>query len=73
MFEDGNTIEEGNLSACLYMCCEHTVLNTLPMSTKKTWGLKSKFFEFLFSNNNEGVSMQNILQAKPIKLSLITS
>lgn len=67
MFEDGNTIEEGNLSACLYTCGEHTVLNTLPMSTKKTWGLRSKFFDFLFSKTREGVSMQTILQAKPIR------
>lgn len=48
MLEDGNTAEEGNLSACLYMCCKHTVLNTLPVSTKKTWGLKSKLFGISF-------------------------
>ena len=67
MFEDGNSIEEGSLTSYLYMWCKHSVLDKLAMSTQKTLGLKFEFCELLFGKNCEIVSMQAILQAKPVR------
>lgn len=35
MFEDGNSIEEGNLTSCLYKWYKHSVLDELAVSTEK--------------------------------------
>lgn len=64
MFEDGNSIEEGNLTSYLNMWCKHSVLDKFATSTQKTSVLHFEFCELVFSKNCEVVS---ILQDKPIR------